>query len=810
MYTSEIKAAVRTFYREKAYAIINLFGLSIAMACCLILGLYIKSELTYDMHNERYKEIYRIVGEYTTSGNTARYAVTPVPLGPLLVDGYPEVKDFVRLSGPARYLIRSEDKAFFWDRIYLVDQNIFDIFTHEIIYGDPKTALTDPSSAAVSESFAKKYFGDTNPIGKTIHADRLIPAIPRKITLVFQDLPDNTHLKYDVLFRLEAPTPERANPNALFNIGLYTYLIMPEDYDVEDFRSISDSFFKRHMENFGKAIGQTWNSWLEPLPWIHLHSGVDGDLPGGNLYYIYGFTAVALFILLVACINYVNLAIARATRRAKEIGMRKILGISRPLLISRFIIESVLFSMVALVFAILLAGAVLEYTPINTLLGKSLTLGVTEEPILWVWMFGLSLFIGILSGLYPALYLSSIAPLSALTDNYGGINRGLRLKEALVLVQFTVSVLVITCTLIMFTQMRFVSNKPLGFDKYNRLVVTMRGLDVIEKYPVIKKELLTDSHIRGITTCQFVVGTGIGSVLHSEVENEDGSKGKIILKNAEVGADFIESMGIELVSGRSFSKRLITDLGTRFVVNEAMVKKIGWINPLGKGIQMSGLYGKVIGVVKDYNAEPLHRPVEPLVLRQFNDDFKNLPAIYRPAIQRTMILHISENNVRHTLDFLQDEFAEFDPKNPFEYKFLDDTLDELYMSENHLMQMTGIFSGICIFISCLGLFGLAAITIEQRSREIAIRKVLGASALQIILMLSRRILWLVLAGSVVASIVAYRAMYEWLTGFAFRTSINPLVYMISTSVVIAVAFITIALQSYRIATANPADMIHQD
>jgi putative ABC transport system permease protein len=810
MYNSEIKAAVRTFYREKAYAIINLSGLSLAIACCLILGLYLKSELTYDMHHKRYKEIYRVVGEYITSGNTARYAVTPVPLGPLLVEGYPEVKDFVRISGPSRYLIRSEDKAFFWDRICLVDENIFDIFTHDIIYGDPKTALTDPSSAAVSETFAKQYFGETNPIGKTIHADRLVPKIPRKITLVFRDLPENTHLKYDVLFRFEDRTPVTARRNSLFNIGLYTYLVMPEDYDVKNFRSISDSFFKRHMEDLGKAIGQTWNSWLQPLTEIHLHSDVDGDLPGGNPYYIYGFAAVAVFILLVACINYVNLAIARATRRAKEIGMRKILGISRLLLISRFITESVFFSLVALVFAIVLVGAVLKFTPVNMLLGKPLTLGVTEEPVLLVWMFGLSIFIGIVSGLYPAVYLSSIAPLSAVTDNYGGINRGLRLKEALVLVQFTVSVIVIACTLIMSMQMRFISNKPLGFDKYHRLVVTMRGLDVIEKYPVIKKELLIDSHIKGMTTCQFVVGTGIRSVLHSEVENEDGSTGKIILKNAEVGADFIESMGIEMVSGRPFSKKLLTDVGTRFVVNEAMVKKIGWNNPLGKSIRMGGMYGKVIGVVKDYHAESLHKPVVPLVLRQFNDDFRNLPEIYRPAIQRNMILHISENNVQQTLGFLEDKFADFDPKNPFEYEFLDDTLDELYMPENRLMKMTGIFSGICIFISCLGLFGLASITTEQRSREIAIRKVLGASALQIVIMLSRKILWLVLAGSVVASIVAYSAMDEWLTGFAYRTGINPLVFMISTCVVIAVAFITIALQSCRIATANPADMIHYD
>ena len=810
MFPSEVKAAARTFYREKIYAIINLSGLSLALACALILGLYLKSELTYDMHNERYKEIYRVVGQYITSGNTARYAVTPVPLGPMLTEDNPEIKDFVRISGPRKYLIRNEDRAYFWERVYLADKNIFDIFTHEIIYGDPETALVDPSSAAVSETFAKKYFGHANPIGKTLHIDQLVPAIPRKITLVFKDLPENTHLKYDVLLRLEDNLSGAARNNMLFNIGLYTYLILPENYDINNFKSVSDLFFNRHMAEIGKAIEQTWNCWLQPLADIHLHSDVNGDLPGGNIYYIYGFAAVAVFIMLVACINYVNLAIARAARRAKEIGMRKILGVSRLRLLSRFLVESVFFSLVALVVAAVLVEIVLKLTPINILLGKPLALDITAEPALLAWMLGLSVFIGILSGLYPALYLSSISPLSAVTDNYGAIGSGLRLKEALVLIQFTVSAIVIACTLIMSMQMRFVSDKSLGFDKDNRLVITLRGVDVIEKYPAIKKELLTDSHIMGITNCQFVVGTGVGSVLHSEVENEDGSTGKIILKNEEIGADFIDVMGMEMVSGRDFSKRLLTDVGARFVVNEAMVRKIGWANPLGKTITMGGMRGKVIGVCRDFNAESLHKPVEPLVLRPSRDDFKDFPAEYRQAIQRTMIIHISGSDLRGTLEFLQDKFAGYDSRYPFEYRFLDDMIGELYLSENHLMQMTGIFSGICILISCLGLYGLAAITTEQRSREIGIRKVLGASAAQIILMLARKIIWLVLGGAVAASMVAYYAMDEWLTGFAYRAGINPLVFIISAAVVMAVAFITIALQAYRTATSNPADMMHYE
>ena len=328
MANSEIKAALRTFYREKSYAIINLAGLSLAIACCLILGLYLRSELTYDQHHKRHKEIFRVVGEYITSGNTARYAVTPVPLGPMLKENYPEVKDYVRFNILGRVLIRSEEKALYWDDVYAADPNVFDVFTHKILYGDPKTALKDPSSAAVSETFARKYFGDANPIGKTIQAE-MVPEIPRKITLVFRDLPENTHLKYHVLFRFDGPQAGQDQRWNLFNIGLYTYLVMPENYNVNNFKAVSASFFNRFMADIGKQVGQTWDCWLQPLADIHLHSDVAGDLPGGNIYYVYGFAAVAAFILLVACINYVNLAIARAAKRAKEIGMRKILGIPR-------------------------------------------------------------------------------------------------------------------------------------------------------------------------------------------------------------------------------------------------------------------------------------------------------------------------------------------------------------------------------------------------------------------------------------------------------------------------------------------------
>ncbi len=811
MANSEIKAALRTFYREKSYAIINLSGLSLAIACCLILGLYLKGELTYDQHHKRYKEIYRVAGEYITSGNASKFAVTPVPLGPMLKENYPEVKDYVRFSRLGKVMIRGDQKALYWEDLYAADPNVFSVFTHKILYGDPKTALRDPSSAAVSETFAKKYFGDANPIGKTIHAE-IVPEIPRRITLVFRDLPENTHLKYNALFHFDGPRAGQNQRWNLFNIGLYTYLVMPENYKVNDFKAISTSFYNRFMADIGKQLGQTWDSWLQPLADIHLHSDITADLPTGNRYYIYGFAIVAVFILLVACINYVNLAIARAAKRAKEIGMRKILGISRSLLISRFLGEAVLFSLIAMVIGAAIVEIVLKLTPVNELLGRQLTLELKDDPVLLLWMLVLSLLVGLLSGLYPAFYLSSISPLSALVSDQGKLIAGFRLRELLVLVQFTVAVLVIACTLIMAMQMHYVSRKPLGFEKQNRVIVQLRGLDLIEKYQVLKNDLMKDSRITGVSISDGVIGTGSFSVLNSLAESESGPPGRVIISNMSVGDDFPEVLGMDLAQGRSFSKKLITDVGTTLLVNESLVKNRGWKNPLGKRIRLGSNFidGKVIGVVKDFHVRSLHSTVEPFVFYPYSGDFRNVSPEVRAAVQYPCVIGITGQDVPQTLKYLQDKFAQYDPKHPFEYEFLDEVIDELYLSEERLMKMTGIFSAICIFISCMGLFGLAAFTTEQRSKEIGIRKALGASASQIILMLSRKILLLVLIGAAAASIAAYYAIEEWLAGFAYRVGINPLVFVVSTTVVLVVAFITVALQSYKTAQANPALMMRYE
>jgi putative ABC transport system permease protein len=801
MLNSHLIITLRKLYREKLYAAINITGLSLGVACCVILGLYLRSELTYDQHNLNYKNIYRVADEFNANGKIDDYAITSPVLGPMLKEEYPKIKAYVRLRHVrVNFLLHYENKVYYWDKVYLTDDNIFKVFTHHIIYGNPDTALLDPTSIAVSETFARKYFGDENPIGKIIRPDN---GVALTISLVFADLPENSHVRYDVLMSYNGklfaiPDNMTARRQQLFNVSDYTYLVMPDHYDIRDFKKISEEFYARNMESMGKSIGTSWHCWLQPLADIHLNSNLPYDEPTGNRFYIYAFSAVAVFILLVACINYMNLATARYARRSREVGMRKILGAGKSQLVWQFLGEALCFTFIALVLGIILVEMALTLTPVITLLGKHLVLNLGKEPVLLWWLAGLGLVIGLLSGLYPAFYLSSVAPLSALVSSSRAGKAAIRLREVLVLFQFAISVGVIACTLLMFAQMRYVSHTPLGFNKENRVMITLTGVDVVKNYQVIKNELLKNSHVLSVTSSRKLFGDPM-DIYVMPVEKNDGTMENTTLTNMMVADNFLEVMGMQLVAGRDFSRKFLTDVGTSFVVNETLVKKMGWDQPLGKRIQN----GRVIGVVRDFHYQSLHNRIEPFALYPLHYDFDSIREDLRPYLPLNLILNISGEDIHQTLNFLQKEITKFDTKHPFEFKFLDDSLNDMYLSEQRLMDLTGIFAGICIFIACLGLFGLAAFTTEQRTREIGIRKVLGATSAQIIMLLSRNILLLVLMGAVIASVIAWYTMDKWLEGFAYHTAINPLVFLLSALVAATVAYATLALQSYKTACANP-------
>ena len=808
----------RSLRREKLYTSINIAGLALGLASCLILGLFLKSELTYDRHYVGHENIYRIENEFTTAGKSENSAITSDALGPMLAAEYPNlIKASLRMrdntnnvGGIAMRRVDQPATVYYWVNSFFVDDDIFDVLPTRVLAGDPKTALkeSEGNTIAISETAAKKYFGTEDPMGKALVTDAVVV---NRITLVFADLPANTHLRYDLLMGYSRPhlrlrdNPTDRRAQLLGTQGkTYTYLLMHPSFDPAEWARMSDDFSRKYMADQLKAHNMVWRSWLQPIRDIHLHSDVSYDRPTGNAAYLFGCAAVALIILVIASINYMNLATARATRRARSVGFRKILGASRLTLAMQFMGEALLFSLVALALAVVIVQAVLTFTPINTLMDNKVSIDLLQEPLLALWLVSTALGIGLLSGLYPAFYLSSWAPLTALSDKPPAAKGSLRMREVLVLVQFAISATAIACTLLMVAQMRYVATRPLGFEREHRLIVSLRGAPTIEKIPSIRNALMADSSIKGVTVAAQTPADGENAgITVAELENNDGVMEPQLINTLQIGEDYEKVLGLKVTQGRDLSSRLLTDEGTNLLVNEALVKKMGWAEPLGKRV----MDGRVVGIIGDFNFKSLKHQVDPLVIRRLSNDMSRVPENTRPFQQRQLILDITGSNIGKTLSKVKQVMADADARHPFEYRFMDQTLEAQYKSELSLTKLIGIFSGVSIFIACMGLFGLAAFTTEQRSREIGTRKVLGATPWQIVGLLTRRILVLVLVAAVLGSVAAYFAMDEWLTQFAYRADINPLFFVLAALAAGAVAFGTVAAQSWRTANADPANSL---
>jgi putative ABC transport system permease protein len=804
-----IKVVLRKLRREKLYAFINLAGLSLAVACSLILALYLRSELTYDRHFEGHENIYRIVEEFENRGQIDAFGRTGASLGYLMKEDFEEVVDYVAFASAPSIMLRHEDQGFFWDTVYRVTPNVFDVFSHDIVYGDPQTALSDRRSIAVSETFARRYFGAENPVGKVIASEVMDPLT---IALVFADLPENTHLKYDVL----APLMQTAETmgsvfqqrQQLWQTPFFTYLVMEDGFDPKGFDRLAADFYERHMAAIATIQGMSMRYWLEPLSEVHLFSDVQRDRPGGNLAYVYAFGAVAVFIVLIACINYTNLATARSVSRSREVGMRKILGANRGALMLQFVFEALVLSVLATILGVALVEILLELTNVNQLLGKSLRLDIVGEPELAGWIALGSVSIGILSGLYPAIYLSSWAPITSLVSSNAAGRGNVHLRQVLVLVQFTVSITVIAGTLLMAKQMRYLSELELGFDEENRIVIDLVGVDLIRDVPVIREELLSNPNVLAVAAHEQILGRleDMGANL---VENNAGVPEPMTINVSRVDEHFLDAMGISIKTGRGFAADR-GDGSSGAIVNEALVKARGWSDAIGKRIMGVAGPRRVIGVMEDVHFQSLHTVIDPLVYVPFEDAGDSAGSRQGAAMRRYLTVTVAGDGVRETLAWIENRFTKFDPSHPFQFRFLDDSLNELYQSEENLMKLIGSFAGVSVFIACLGLFGLASFTTEQRRRELSIRKVLGASALEIVQLVSGNVLLLILAGGLVGSLVAYLAFDRWLLGFAYRTDIGVAAFALAIVAALAVAYLTVALQSFRAAQADPVDALRSD
>lgn len=797
MFGNYLKIAVRNILRSKGYSIINISGLAIGMACCILILLFVQDELSYDSYHANADHIYRLVAAFKSSGEERHLAVTSAPCAEVYRSTFPEILKTTRFFGDDRVLVQREEKKFFEERFAFADPAVFDVFSFPLVRGNPKTALEAPYSVAITETTAQKYFGGDNPVGKSIVLDS---EHTYNITAVMRDVPRNSHFRFDFLASFETLASvhgERFLRHPGF-FSFYTYVLLQENTDVA---ALEQKFPEASKKVFGEQIASRRRFYLQPLKSIHLHSHLDYEIEANSsTSYIYVYSAIAFFILLIASFNFMNLSTARSTRRAKEVGVRKVLGAYRLQLVKQFLGESIILSLMSLFLAIILV--VLVQNSFNSLTGKELALGDFGNNTIFLGLLAIVLIVGILAGLYPALLLSAFQPVRIIKGRLGAGKKSSSFRRFLVVTQFAISIVLIASTIIIQNQLSYMRSRDLGFNKERVVVIPMLDQNTRKAYRAIKAEFIQNPSIISVTASSSVPGKSVTNISYRAEGTKEDETWK--MDTFFVDYDFLETLDIKLAAGRYFSREFSTDETSAFILNETAVKQIGWDSPLNKRIiwprdlrRRDAIVkeGLVIGVVKDFNVTSLHESIGPVLLQ------------VRPGSFRYISTRINTANIGETLAFIREKWSKFSPIFPFEYSFLDEGFDRLYRADKKVGQLVGIFSSLAIFVACLGLFGLISFSAEQRTKEIGIRKVLGASVSGIVLLISKEFTRWVLAANIIAWPVAYFVMNKWLQNFAYRTRIGIEYFVLSALLAFVIALLTVSYQSIRAAMANPVDSI---
>ncbi len=804
MLRTHLKFAIRVFLKDKFFSTLNILGLALGIAVSIILLLVLQNDLTYDKYHVNHKRIYRLGAHVQATGLDIRVARSARELGNILRQELPEVENVVRANNWDHTLVKYDDgkgdvREFYEEDIVRTDSTFFQIFTHRFIAGDPQSCLSAQNSVVLTESSASRYFGKDDPLNKMLKiGDELW-----KVTGVIEDVPENTHLKFDFLLsglvdREWAMENGQIKSESFWNPDVYLYVLFPENYNTEDFVAKFPAIYDKYYKSFGDQVGGKYAPpIIENLADIHFHSDLAADEPQGNISYLLAFTGVGMFIVLLACINYMNLSTAKAVNRASEIAMKKTMGSSRFSLSLAFLGESMILAFVSLLLAIILVSFVLSMTSFNTLIGRNLELDFVRNPLLITGVVSITLIIGITSGLYPAFYLPNVPTIAALKGAFKNRKSSHGLRRVLTAVQFAISIFVVACTLLMNKQIDYVRNKELGFNATNTVVLPIQDTLVEKQINGIKTEFLKYPGIVGATTSHSVPGMNIGGGPVMWVEGESGMQQQKFTLMV-VGEDFFNTMDIELLQGRDFQKGPGLDVDNIFVMNEAAVRLMGWGDQaIGKKVRwFHGEHdGQIIGVVKDFNFNSLHNTVEPLLIVKSRDQGGSL------------FLKIKGDNIVQTMEHIRSEWTKFDPNHPYEYFFLDQRFNEQYKAdETQHALLTGL-SYVCIFISLLGLLGLSAFSASQRTKEIGVRKVHGASVPQIVMLLYKDVMVLVLIAAVAIVPVAYWVTTQWMGNFAYQTKIDYFVFVIVGVFALLGSFLTVAFQSMKAARTNPAESL---
>lgn len=808
MFKNYLKIAFRNLWKSKGFSAINIIGLAIGLATCLLILLFVLDELSYDRYNKKADRIYRVDGDIKFGGNHFILAVAPDPMGPTLKKDFPQVEQYCRFRSNGGFLVKKDDENVQEDNVIFADSTLFDVFTLPILDGNATTALQQPNTVVITETTARKYFNTTQAVGKTLFINN---SVNYTVTGVIKDVPSQSHFNFD--FFVSMATLAESRNNNWISTNFNTYIVLKEGADPKKLDAQFDAVVEKYvgpqvmavmsinLDEFRKS-GNYERHYLTPLTSIHLHSNKVAELgANSSIQYVYIFSAIAFFILLIACVNFMNLSTARSASRAREVGVRKVLGSLKSNLVKQFLTESILISFIALVLAVVLTMGMLPY--FNQLAAKNIQLNVLTNPWLLATLLLLVLITGLLAGSYPAFYLSAFKPIQVIKGKLAAGFKTSWLRSGLVVFQFSISIILIIATIVIYKQLNFIQSHKPGYDR-DQVLIIHNSSPLGNKAKTFRDEVVKLPGVDNATSTGYLPTNSWRNENPVFADPTLDQKRAVSMQTWDVDEQYIPTLGMELAAGRNFSKDFPTD-SCGIIINEAALRLLGFTDPIGKLLyympdlnrkdEISKLH--IIGIVKDFNFNSMRQQVAPLCML-LNENNGN------------MALRLSSNNMHQLVAQIERKYKSMAPGQPFNYSFMDEDFNNLYSTEQRMGVIAISFSSLAILIACLGLFGLAAYAAEQRTKEIGIRKVLGATVSNITTMLSKDFLKLVIIAAVIAFPLAWWFMHSWLQDFAYRTNISWWVFIMAGIAAALIAVVTVSFQTIKAAISNPVKSLRAE
>lgn len=792
MIKNYILIAFRNLKRDATYNIINIIGLTIGISSSLLLLMYIMDDLSYDKFHENHENIYRIGSRISEPDDAFNWSVCPYPMAPQLKEEFPQVKEFLRITGSGRTWYEYEDTRFIEEDIFYADSSVFDVFTINLLQGKKETALDRPNTIVLTQSMADKYFGDENPIGKIIEreGDRAY-----EVSGVMEDVPANSHIRFDALI---SGSSLPADFGSWGNYGVFTYVVLQDGFSGEEFDKLLPTIYDKYQSEIFERMGINIEYEAMPITRIHLHSDYEGEPePLGNMTYIYIFSAVIFLMLVLASVNYMNLAIARSVRRAREVGIRKVVGAGKGNLVGQFITESISHSFIAMLLSLIIVYSFLPF--FNNISGKEMTADLLLNPIIIFSLTGMMVLVGLIGGSYPAFYLSLFNPVRVLKVRFNTGRSMLSLRKILVVLQFTISTFMMISTWIVYNQLNYLKQMDVGFDRENVVRLLLSNEKMMNEVNVLKEKLLESPDIKHVGTSSNTLGYDSPKVIF-RVETDEGMTERGI-NFFFIDHDFIETTGIEILDGRGFSREFMADTAKGVIVNQVLARRLNWENPLGKRVQITvgetPEDARVIGLMKNFHQTGMYNPLESLML------------LYRLE-NDVVYIKVDNNNLKVALNFIENVWKELYPENPFEYAFLDEEFNRQFETDEKRGKIFSFFSILTVLVACLGLFSLAAYSVAQRTREIGIRKVMGASSGRIVRMIILSYVGLIFIAILLAIAGGLEFGRRWLESFVYKETIDPVIFILAALVTIALTVITVSAHAFRASNVNPASVLKDE